>query len=299
MDTTAEIDALMASHDDAPDAAAQRLAILINEAISPEQLPRLGWLINHVLGETLEDWLTADDLQSRMLARPVDLPLAALRNAAVAAFMAGKPISALVWERRMSLVGVTAAQAAQIVHAGIISHAVKQGDVNDTAVALLGVVSAVENWNQHSPADALIASSLNNIVSTLIEQDDASIEIENVRDAIEHGAEVCRTLWLRAGSWLQQERADYLCALANARLSRYAKALEAAHRGLSIIDAHGPEDIDRAFLLLEAGRARFELGQDALGAEHIAEATRLSRTWNDASLAEWFDKRAATLPRPC
>jgi hypothetical protein len=299
VDTTAEIDAIIASHDDAPDAAAQRLAVLANEVIDSQQLPRVGWLINHVLGERLEDWATASALQSQMLARAGDLPLAALRNAAVAGFMAGKPISALVCEQRMVLSGVTADQAAQTVRAAVISHAAGQGEIGDTAVALLGVVSAVESWEQHSPADALVASSLNNTVSTLIEWDDTSIENGLVREAIERGAEACRALWLRAGGWLQQERADYLCALAYARLGRCSEALEAAHRGLSIIDAHGPEDIDRAFLLLEAGRASFELGQDVAGLENVAEATRLSRSWNDASLTEWFDNKAATLPRHC
>ncbi|WP_156429482.1 hypothetical protein [Burkholderia sp. TSV86] len=126
---------------------------------------------------------------------------------------------------------------------------------------------------------------MNNTVSALLDVDGTTLERSDaIQHAIAHGARLCRDLWRRAGTWIDEERAHYLCAFAHARFGQPREALAAAERGLKVIEAHGDEEINRAFLLLEAGRARISLGDSTEGQRQIDEAARLAAGWNGPSL---------------
>jgi len=104
-----------------------------------------------------------------------------------------------------------------------------------------------------------------------------------------------RELWNRAGTWVNHERADYLCALVFNRLGEFAKALEAAERGRLLIETHGSEDVDHAFLMLESVQALFGLERREEGASWLRQAAAIAEGWDDQSLKDWFAGKAKPL----
>ncbi len=298
MNISEELARLMECHDDMPEATKDRLWVIADEDIPLDQLSRMSWLGNHVIGELLNDWPSATSLQNKLLIRDDEIPLPVLRNAAVAALMAGDPVRSFEVEHWMTASGLVASSAAVLVRAALIGHGLRANDPEKGAAALLTALDQLESWHETSPADALVAGSLNNCVSTLIDAEAPLLSAQVVRDAVERGALASRVLWTRAGTWINQERADYLCAMAFARLGQPDRALEAAERGLSVIREHGEEDVDRAFLMLEAGHARITLGDDEAGTAQVAEASRIAASWDDVSLREWFDGKASAFRRP-
>ena len=66
----------------------------------------------------------------------------------------------------------------------------------------------------------------------------------------------------------------------------------AALSGLATIDANGPEDVDRAFLLLEVAHAERGLGQFEKSKEARSKAFELAASF-EPTLHEWFKARAA------
>ncbi|CAM2142911.1 Tetratricopeptide repeat-containing protein [Pararobbsia alpina] len=293
------LDGLMKTHDDAPEAAASRLRVLATQAVPADQLGRFGWLVNHVIGEKQGRWKDANLLISEAM-RPHDaLPLPALRSGAVAALVSGDLLRASAIESRLATQHrLRAMEATMVVRMAALSFLVTGPRAQEAALGILGVVQIVAGWNAASQADASLASSLNNAVSSLIELDDKAIASPEVRDAIVEGARAARILWMRAGGWTHHERADYLCALAANRLGLHDEALEAAERGLKIIDENGVEDVDRAFLLLETVRAYRGLGRDNDATRHFSLADKLASAWDDKDTIDWYASKSAALRAP-
>lgn len=290
-----ELGLLMQNHDDEPQAAAEKLRQLADLALPADQLARFSWLSNHVVGELNQRWQEAYELIAKSTSSHESLPLAVLRNAAVSAHISGNLLAGVALERRMSKLGLRAEQATTVVRAAAISFLLTPGRALDVAVALQGVVEGVERWNESSEADALAAPSLNNIVSALLEQDDETLAHPQVREVMIEGASAARELWQRAGTWVNLERADYLCAMVFNRLGEFAKALEAAERGTHLIETNGSEDVDRAFLMLEAAQALFGLTRQKEGTALLQEAAGIAGSWDDASLRDWFAGKAKPL----
>ena len=92
---------------------------------------------------------------------------------------------------------------------------------------------------------------------------------------------------------MQHERADYLVALVCNASADWDAALAAATSGLATIEANGSEDVDRAFLLLEAGRAHRGAGRAAECESMRAAAFALAAAFEEPSLRPWFEERAA------
>ncbi|HET9651412.1 MAG TPA: hypothetical protein VFP36_04450, partial [Usitatibacter sp.] len=148
----------------------------------------------------------------------------------------------------------------------------------------------------HGPLDDLCAASMNNFVSAAIGTD-APLS-QAMAAAIEQGAIVCRRLWARAGTWVNEERADYLCALAFARLGKHAEAREAALRGLGLIESGGSQEVDEAFLLLELAHAGRSMGLGPESRAALERAHAIARRWTDAGLREWFGRQSAKRELP-
>lgn len=290
------LDGLMKSHDDAPEAAASRLRVLATQAVPAQEVGRFSWLVNHVIGEKQARWKDANMLIAEATRPHTDLALPALRNAAVAALLSGDLLRACAIESRLAAQHrLRAMEAAMIVRMAALSFMVSAARANDVALGVLGVVQIVSGWNAPSQADASLAANLNNAVSKLIDLDDKAVAVSEVRDAIVEGARAARILWGRAGGWTHHERADYLCALAANRLGLHDEALEAAERGLKIIDENGVEDIDRAFLLLETVRAFRGLGKDADANRHFSLADKLASAWDDKDTIDAYASKSAAL----
>lgn len=298
------LDALMKSHDDAPEAASSRLRVLATQSVPIDQIGRFTWLVNHVIGEKQSRWKDANMLIGEVLRPYLErvetpasaLPLPALRNAAVAALLSGDLLRVCAIESQLVTTHVLRpTEASIVVRTAALGFLVSPARARDVSLGIAGIVQTVDTWDTDSPADPSVAASLNNVVSSLIELDDATIDDIAVRHAISSGARAARTLWLRAGGWTHHERADYLCALAANRLGMHAEALEAAERGLRVIDENGVEDVDRAFLLLETVRAFRGLGRDADATRHFSLADKLASAWDDQALSDWYARKSAPL----
>jgi hypothetical protein len=290
-----DLNRLMQTHDAAPEAAASRLRVLATQPLAADLLGRFSWLVTHVIGEKQSHWQDAHLLISEAISPHTTLPLPVLRNAAVVAYLSGQFGAATALEYRMTRQGLRSDQAAMAVRTAALSFLSQPERAFEVSLGLHTVLDGIAAWDQRSEADSMIAASLNNIVSTLMEFDDATVNRPEVREAILEGAQASRTLWQRAGTWINYERADYLVALASNRLGLHAPAIDAAEHGLHLIDANGVEDVDRAFLLLEVVQAQRGLGRDAEAAAHFALADKLASTWDDASLTEWYTRKSALL----
>ncbi len=299
------LDEADACHDDDPPRAAALLRQLDPAALPPGRLPGLAFLLNHVLGEKLGAWPEAHTLFDAMLRAAGDKPPPALwRQAATAARLAGDDAAAVrLSDALAAATGATAGQAQQVVALTALMYRVPTLPAADTAEAIAQALAlfATPSWQQPTPLDVAVAACANNIASGLLDRPAAELQHPALRVALDDTAQLAERIWLRAGNWLNHERAAYLRAMVANALGDAAQARGQASRGLALLDANdtdNAEPVDRAFLELERARACRDLGLDdeAQAAQHAADA--LAAQFNDAGLDEWFAKRRAELGAP-
>jgi hypothetical protein len=283
---------LVRTHDDDPQAAAQALRSLAQSAIADDDLQRYTWLVNHVIGEKLGDWPNALSLQRQV--GDGREHRAALRNTAIAASMAGDALAGLVAEARFAdVAAVSPAQAAMSVRLGMLQYAVSDAPTEHAAVALNHCVREIDAWPGLGPLADQFAAALNNIVSALLDRSDADAANPVTRAALREGSKLARRAWSEAGTWVNVERADYLVAMCLNKIGDWQAAADAARSGLDTIARNGTEDVDRAFLLLELGKACRELGLGDEASSATAQASSLAKQFAEPALREWFESRVA------
>lgn len=284
-----ELDELYFLHDKEPAQVAGALCKVAS--VSPADHTRFAWLVNHVVGESQEQWGSASALLEKTLARSAEP--AVLRHRAIAALFAGDALSGLaLLPLFAAAAGVTLSLALAAVRLGVIQFSRKDIPAMDLAGPFLAVVEHIEaDQSQPGKIAVILAAGLNNVSSRLMDDQSAPGDDPLYRQALTLGAAVCKAIWSVAGTWINQERADYLIALCANRTGDFERARQAADSGLSTIDRFGQEDVDRAFLLLELSRALHGLGESVQGAQARADAEQLAQDF-DPSLREWFDSRA-------
>jgi len=282
---------LMRDHDADPEGTAIGLRTLAGDGVPAADRPRLCWLINHVIGEKLGGWAEALALIKPLCS--ADVPAGAWRQLGVAAWLAGDALT--VWEAEARLGD---AQAGVAIRLGVLERLVEAVPGPRAAAALSQCLALIDG----APPGGLtpmLAASVNNVVSALLEREGADFAEPGLRAALTAGAALCRVLWGRAGSWVNQERADYLVALVANQLGDYAAGREAARSGLALIAAHGVEEVDRAFLLLELARAErglgFEAGFEAARDAALVIAAGFMEDW----LVRWVAARSAVALGGC
>lgn len=281
---------IIAHHDEDPTGAAEQLRQLWPACITYDDRPRASWLINHLFGEKLGRWAEADSLQRQL--GDSDTRRGVVRNRAIAALLSAAPLEAWCAEHRLlAKPNCTYSQASLVVRLGALEHLVAATAVQDVVAALLVCVTEISGWNDFGPHADLLAASLNNVVSALVEKTGPSTHDPTYQRALNEGASLCRRLWGVAGTWLNRERAEYLIALCANKIGQFEVALNAAQCGLAIIESGGVQPVDRAFLLLELSRAHFGL-EDRVNAESTRlEAFRIAEEFQHPSLRKWFEAR--------
>jgi len=291
MATKMTLDDMARLHDSEPAMVATALKGLADDGVSASDLPCYAWLVNHVIGEEADDWAQALDLHRRTAGDSAHT--AVLRHWAAAALLGGAAVESWTAEARLAEVsGATAAQARVAVRLCAMQHGIKAATPREIAQALLPCVEEIEAWPAFGPLASLLAGSLNNVASTLLDRAASPVGDVLVRRALPAAAQACRRLWHEAGNWMNQERADYLVALCSNKVGDWDTARGAAESGLATIAANGSEDVDRAFLLLELGRAWRGLGDPERSESARAEAMALADEFSEPGLREWFDSRA-------
>lgn len=286
MDIAAQISAAWADHGNHPDAVLERLPALASAVRAPADVAALTRFLRHFLGEERSDWSGCLALCTTALQDAEPGPQLALAEGdrAVAAFLAGRSVVALAAQSR-------AAQhdpAQALAHLGRmqfhVATALIQSSHPDSSVDLaLAALDLIDSLSEPTPVDRDLAIATNNFASWLIDHKrqpgDDKLMVET--------AVASHRLWLRAGTWVNHERAAYLLALVHNRLGHAHEARACAERGLAIIAEHGHEEVDEAFLRLALSQALRHLGNSAAADAELAQADALAAGF-DESLKGWF-----------
>jgi hypothetical protein len=289
-------------HDDDPARAAALLRNIDITALGETARPLYAFLVNHVLGEKLGDWAEAQQRQHQLLdaagaAAGGKVPPVLWRQAAVAARLAGDAAA-----HRQACAALAHAadaseeQAAALTELCAASFAVPGAEPARAGALALAALRALREapWQLTGALDAAAAAACNNLAANLSERAPAALRDPLLREALLDAAELSSRLWLRAGQWVQHERAHYGIAVAHGALGNAAAAREAAAAGLALLDAHdrdGAERVDRAFLELELAHALSRLGQAAEATAARARADALAAGFDDPGLAAWYRAR--------
>ena len=297
------LDEANACHDEDPHRAAALLRQIDVAQLPSERWPNCAFLLNHVLGEKLSAWPEALAAQERVIAAAQPTPALVLwrqLGSAARVVEAAEPLARAV-SGLVAAGGAPAPRAHELLALGAAMYLTPSqaaADAGQTALRALAPLM-YSTWPTGTALDAQAAACTNNLASGLLERDDADLRNGAVRAALACGAELAERLWRQAGTWVHQERALYLRALACTVLGEPHLARRHAIDGLALLDAHDGaqgENVDRAFLELERWNACVWLGlaDEAEGA--LARAQALAAGFNDAGLTQWFETRRQRLP---
>lgn len=289
-----------ACHDDDPPRGAELLRGIDPTAVPAAQWPTLAFLINHVLGEKLGAWPEALQCQERLLALPSP-PAVLWRQAGAAAVVAGDNAAvARATHAYADANQVPPERALDVLHLSAAMYRVPGCDANAAAQLAHDAFVPFRGpaWEAPGAIDGAVAAGINNIASGLQDRPLPDLRVPALRDALVAGAELAHRFWLRAGTWVNVERALYLRAMAGNALGDAQAARTHAREALALLDTHDTdhaEEVDRAFIELERQHAcqRLGLHDEAAEAERAAQA--LAAKFDDAGLTRWFDGRRARL----
>lgn len=288
MTATAELDAIDRLHDDQPALAAERLRALDAAALPADGLPRYAFLVNHVLGEKQAAWPEAAALLAPLAARD-GAPVPLLRQHAVAAQLAGASDAQAAVDRLAARAGAEPAVAALLVRVHALAFA-------PPAPAKLATLAAQAAAIPAGAFDAAFATGFNNATTALYYATREAPLAAVLRSALRRGAEAALLFWLRAGSWMEHERAHYLRAKIALRTGEPVAAAAHAERGLAIVAAEGDDDAtEKAFLLPLLAAAVERCGDPARAAELRAQAQTLAASL-DADTHTLLAQDAAEFP---
>jgi hypothetical protein len=292
----AEADAL---HDDSPQRALELLRSLDVATLSPGRLPRLSFLLDHVLGEKFDLWDEALAGQRALLQQAgVNAMPPIFRHAAIAAQIAGDTAHARLWTQSLAASSdAPLAKACALVTLGAVGFSVGRQEAESAGRLTLQALQPLAALHA-MPGDGLDTAFgvvTNNLASGLLERPLEDLAQPDLRTALQLTAQHSRRFWQRAGTWLNRERAHYLGAMAAHALGDAADGIAHARAGLALLDEHdlvGDENVDRAFTELELATG-LRLADQPGRAEALARAQALAAQFGDAFLDRWFADRLA------
>ena len=294
-------DALLAQidpiHDDEPQRAMELLRGLDVATVSVGRLPRLAFLIDHVLGEKFDLWAEALAAQRALVARAgIHATPAIFRQAAVAAQIAGDSNQARTWTQALAASSDTpVAKARALITLGAVMYSISgQGAESAGRLTLQALQPLAALHAMPGPGlDTAFGAVTNNIASDLLERPVADLSQPDLRTALHLTTQHAQRFWERAGTWLNRERAHYLGTMTANALGDGVTGAAQARAGLALLDAHdvdGNENVDRTFLELELAMG-LRLCEQAARADAHARALALASQFEDAYLDRWFSDR--------
>jgi hypothetical protein len=295
------LEALIASawddHADAPEAVAERLRGALKRLARPEDVAPLAALLAHVFGEHLGRYGEGLALLERLAYHP------AARDQAVAQSQLARQMLALRFARGDTAVapslGLDDAVSVRAMAASMLCGRRQFAEslaLLDEAVAMAeGSAAQPDGLHEHSPllreaspALRALAVAGNNLAAAL---EELAVRDDTLTRGMLRAAEAGLRYWLRAGTWLEAERAEYRLARSCLAAGDATGAVAAAERCLArCIEAQAP-DFERVFACAVLASSRRAAG-DLAGFESVrAEALRLDaglpaedRRWTAADL---------------
>lgn len=265
------LEAAWADHADRADAVADRLGASLHFVQTAEQVARYAALVTHVFGEHLGNGARGIALLEslgalRAAADSSDATRALARNIAALRHAAGDPVesAALPPEDRVSALATGASICAAR---------------SDFAQALEAYAEALREADaglaEASPALRALAVAGNNLAAALEEKKDRDPrETAGMVDA----AAGALKYWKLAGTWLEEERAEYRLARSLLQAGAAAAAAASARRCVEVCERHDAPAFERFF-----GHAVLALAQRGAGDPAAFEASR-------ARARDWFEQ---------
>ena len=247
-------------HADRPQEVADRVAASLELVTEPGQIPRFAGLLTHVFGEHLGQWHQGVELLESLRGSTVSDQGAArsLGRAVATLRYAGGETGAMESLPAEDRVSVLAAVAA--IFAGR----------NQFPAALSAFEQALRlaqpELPSGSPAIRSLAVGGNNLAAALEEKKDrTATETQGMVSAAEAGLKY----WKQAGTWLEEERAEYRLTRSLLQAGRPDAAIESATRCVGICESNGAPAFEQFF-----GHAVLALAQGAAGDGGSFEGSR-------------------------
>jgi hypothetical protein len=249
-------------HGDRPQEVADRLAASLSIVEAPENIPPFARLVTHVYGEHLGQWHGGIELLDSLRGLPAFDGSAAVagalaRNVATLRFVGGDSsvLAPLPTETRVE---VLATAASAFAGRKDFSRAIA---AYEEALRL-----AHTGLPAKSPAIRALAVGGNNLAAALEEKMDRNIsETEGMVLAANGGLRY----WKEAGTWLEEERAEYRLARSLLQAGNPAAAIQSAWRCLDICKQNDAPAFEQF-----CGYAVLALAQRAAGDADLFEESR-------------------------
>jgi len=249
-------------HGDRPQEVADRLAASLHVIETAEHIPLFARLATHVYGEHLGQWQRGIDLLNSLSSlsafdRSAACAGALARGVATLRYVSGDAavLEPLTIEDRVSVLASAAAAFAgrNVFHQAISAYS--------EALRLAGA-----GLPSGSPAHRALAVGGNNLAAALEEKKDRSpFETAGMVAAAEGGLRY----WKQAGTWLEEERAEYRLTRSLLQAGRPDAAIQSARRCIDVCQSNDASPIE-TFL----GYAVLALAQRAAGDRDAFEASR-------------------------
>jgi tetratricopeptide (TPR) repeat protein len=271
---------------DAP-AVAKRLAQSLDVIVAAEQVTPYARIVTHVYGEHLARYADGVALLERLRTHPAWDGSAATtgavaRGIATLRYCSGDAsvLAALAADERIVVLATAASAFAE-------QKAYKRAIGTYTEALAL----ARDGLADDSPALRSLAVGGNNLAAVLEEKTDRDAsETRGMLTAAQGGLDY----WRRAGTWLEEERAELRLSSSRRSAGDYDGALHHAQRCLALCHAHDAPAVEHFF-----GVAALALAQRSAGlADEFEVSRRLARQWHervDPTERAWCDTTVAML----
>lgn len=286
MSFDAFMEAAWNDHGDRPQEVADRLAGSLQVIAAAEQIPPFARLLTHVFGEHLGQWRQGMALLASLRSLPAfdGSPAATgalARSVGVLRYASGdrEALEPLSVEDRVSVLAtVSSALAARGEFARGIAAYAEALQLADT-----GLFTG-------SPAIRALAVGGNNLASSLeLKKDRNASETAGMIVAAEGGLKY----WKQAGTWLEEERAEYRLARSLLQAGKPDAAIESASRCIEVCAANGAPAFEQFFgyaVLALAQRAAADVTGFAASRVHARQLYELvpadERRWCESDLEE-------------
>ena len=261
IDCATLIDTGWAEHAERPGEVAERLAGALCAIASADDAVAFARLAAHVYGEHLGRFDDGIALLERVAALPeaaADAPAAALRRHVATLRFASGDAACLAPLSTDDRAAVLALGASTLAGRGAFAAAIAAYR-EATALAAPGLPAG-------SPALRALAAGGNNLAAALEEKPSRDAgETQGMVEAAEGGLRY----WKQAGTWLEEERAEYRLARSLLQAGRADDAVAAARRCLEVCERNDAPSFERFF-----GFAALATAQRAAGRRDEADAAR-------------------------
>ncbi|MCF8167557.1 MAG: hypothetical protein K9K38_12920 [Rhodoferax sp.] len=252
-------------HGDAPQAVAERLVASLHLIASATDIAPYARLVTHVFGEHLDQ----PGPGAALLESLRTLPIFDGGSAAASAVNQGIAALRYLHAGEAALAGLSVQE--QVCALAVVSGICVGRMQHDAALQVLGTaLKAVPgDWPADAPAHRALAVAGNNLACALEERADRT-------DAQTHGmldaARAALTYWKLAGTWLEEERAEYQLTRCLLQAGEAQLALSSAQRCLALCQQHAAPAFERFFAHVVLALAARRLHNTGLFAEQRAAA---------------------------